>query len=499
MNLSTAGTIASNSLGTISKEISVISRNISNAHSQGYSAKSVQRVTGDSGAAEIAGIIRMADSVLFKSQLRAISGQANSWSISDGLAQIAQFMNLSSGSATDSVNSSSPAAFISKFATALQQYDASPSSATAGTAVLSAAQNLTQSLNDATTTTQQLRLKADQDIDASTAEINTILGRFQQVNSAIVFGAAAKADISDMLDERDSLLAALSSQLGISTVVRPNNDMVIYTDSGVTLFETTPRSVSFQPNPALGAGAAGNAVYVDGVQVTGRAGSASNIRSGALAGLTQLRDVVAPQFQSQLDEIARGLVVAFAESDQTGSGAPDSPGLFTFPVASGVPGAVAVAGLAGVIKINPNADPNQGGDVSRIRDGGISSPSNPAYVYNTTGAAGYSARIEQLISALSSPQLFDPGVGLNANMSVTSYATSSDGWLAAQKQQADNLTTYQSAMLNQSTEALSNSTGVNLDSQMAKMLDLENSYQATAKLLAMVDSIYSILFDSIRP
>ncbi len=57
-------------------------------------------------------------------------------------------------------------------------------------------------------------------------------------------------------------------------------------------------------------------VTVDGVPITG-ASSPMAIQSGALAGLADLRDTVAPEYQAQLDQIAGGLVNAFAESDQS--------------------------------------------------------------------------------------------------------------------------------------------------------------------------------------
>ncbi len=36
-------------------------------------------------------------------------------------------------------------------------------------------------------------------------------------------------------------------EIGITTLSRANGDVVVYTDSGVTLFETTARSVTFAP------------------------------------------------------------------------------------------------------------------------------------------------------------------------------------------------------------------------------------------------------------
>lgn len=498
MTLSTAGAVATQSLGTVSNQISVVSRNISGANSPGVNAKTALLVTSDNGAAEVAGVGRAANSALFRSLLVANAAQGAAATLSNGLDQIDRFLNISTSSAIDVSNNRSPAAFITQLTGALQAYSASPTNETSAQLALSAAQEVVASLNDATIATQQLRQQADAQIATSVADVNEILAKFQTVNREIVLGSASGADIADALDRRDILLTQLSQQIGITTVTRPNNDMVIYTDSGVTLFETTPRAVTFQTTATLAPGVAGTAIDIDGVRVTGSPASALALRSGALYGLTQLRDVAAPQFQDQLDEIARGLIVAFAETDQTGGGAPALPGLFTYAGAGATPGPALIPGLAGQIVVNANVDPAYGGVLTRLRDGGISNPGNPAYVYNASGGAGYAGRLIELANASGAPQAFDPAAGLGASGSLNGFSADSIGWLAAQRQQAGKATSYQDAMVTQTTQALSNATGVNLDDQMSQMLALENSYQASAKLLETINALFSTLFNAIR-
>lgn len=496
MSLSSAGAIANQSLGTIASQISVVSRNIAGANVSGYAAKHALVSTSVDGGVQIDGVARATNAALFRNSLQAISAEAASSVVSAGLDQIDQALGLSSSTATDIGTTRSPAALLSNLSSALQSYSASPSDATAAHAVLASAEALVQSLNDATVAVQQLRTQADSGIADSVASINSLLSEFQKVNADIVAGSQAGRDVADSLDKRDALLGKLSAEIGVTTVTRANNDMVIYTDSGATLFETTPRAVSFRPSGAFDGATVGNAVYVDGVQVTGSS-SPMPIQSGKLKGLIELRDVVAPQFQSQLDETARGLISAFAETDQTGASSASVPGLFTYPGATTTPSVGVIAGLAGQIAINANVDPSRGGDIDLLRDGGISNPSDPAYRYNSTGAAGYSARIQQLVAALAEPQAFDADAGLGAQASLTNYATSSVGWFAAQRQQATNDASYQTTLLSETTQALSNAIGVNLDQQMSKMLDLENSYQASAKLLSAVDAMYSALFQAL--
>ena len=52
-------------------------------------------------------------------------------------------------------------------------------------------------------------------------------------------------------------------EVKVSVVSRANNDIAVYTDSGVTLFDRSPRTVAFDTTN-LSAGVEGNAVTIDG-------------------------------------------------------------------------------------------------------------------------------------------------------------------------------------------------------------------------------------------
>ena len=324
--------------------------------------------------------------------------------------------------------------------------------------------------------------------------INSLLSQFQTVNNTIVSGTQAGSDVTDAVDTRNSILTQLSQQIGITTVTGSNNSMSIYTDSGVTLFNNVPMSVTFTPTTTYTASTVGNSVYVDGVPIT-NSSSTMAIQSGTLAGLANLRDNVAVTYQNQLDEIARGLIDDFAESDQSNPATlPTAPGLFTYPGAPAMPANNVNPGLAGTIEVNPNVDPSQGGSLSLLRDGGIADPTEAGYDYNPTGAASYSGRIQQLIGNLTQTMSFDPSAGPDTSDSVTGFAASSVSWLEANYQNADNQSTYQTTLASQASQAFSSETGVNLDDQMSQMLDLENSYQASSKLISTIDNVFNVLF-----
>jgi flagellar hook-associated protein 1 FlgK len=71
-------------------------------------------------------------------------------------------------------------------------------------------------------------------------------------------------------------------------------------------------------------------------------------------------------------------------------------------------------------------------------------------------------------------------------------------WSAGQKQAATNNAEQAAALLDRLSLALSNATGVNIDDEMARLLDIEHAYQASAKLIASVDMLYRTLFDVVN-
>ena len=498
MSLSAAFNIINSAFLSNAAQSAVISSNISNAGTPGYSREVANVLTNSYGGSDVASVTREANSALLEQVNASTSQAASEQALANGLAKLAQTVSdsaTSSSASGSTENGNSPSAMLANLQDALTTYEASPSDASAGQAVVTAASNLAASLNSGSAAAQQVREQADSDMASSVSTINSLLDQFSQVDATIVSGLATGANVSAAEDTRDTLLTQLSQQIGISTTTSANGSTSIYTDSGVTLFQDTPRTVSFTPTATLVAGASGNAVTVDGVPITGPSAPMA-IQSGALAGLANLRDTVAPEYQAQLDQIAGGLINAFGESDQstTTTGLPSLPGLFTTPGASGLPTAADTTGLAASIEVNPAVDPSQGGDVSLLQDGGVNGSN---YVYNTTGAAGYTGRIQEMIGAITATQLFDPSAGLGSSDSLTDYANASVSWLQSQNQQASNQVDYQNSVVSQATAALSNATGVSLDAEMTNMLNIENSYTTTAKLLTTVDDMFTALMNAV--
>ncbi len=500
MTLSSAFNIINSSFSAIGAQSSTIANNIANANTPGYSRQIANLATDPFGGVGVASVTRTANSALADQVNVATSDSAAQSAIANGLATLAQTVDDSSGvtSTGPLQNGDSPYAMMANFQSAMTTYEADPSNTSSAQAAVSAAQGVAASLNAGAQAVTQTRTQADQSIAQDVNSVNSLLAQFKTVNDSVVSGLASGSNVGSLEDQRDSLVTQISQQIGVTTSVNGNGSMAIFTDSGVTLFQTAPYQLTFSPSGTLGPNQTGAQVLVNGAPITG-ASSNMPIQSGAIAGLVQLRDDVAPQYQSQLDQIAGNLISAFQETDQstTNTGLPPLPGLFTAAGLTSVPTSANYAGLANSISIAASVDPSQGGNPLLLRDGGISDTSNLDYTYNTTGDSGYTGRLSQLISAMQAPMSFSSSGGLPTTASLSDYSNASVSWLQSANQQASGNQSYQSSLLTQASSALSNATGVNLDTELTNMLTIESSYTATAKLMTTVSSMLDTLVNAV--
>ena len=488
MSLSIGLDVALSGLSTTAQQTAVVSRNVARANDPNASRKSANIVTTGNGGIRVSSITRAANTALLEKMLSATSTAAGQQAIVEALDRLEETV-------ADPEFDTSPAAMIQKLNDAIQQYAAAPQDPIRAQTAVAAAQNLAVSLNDATRAVQDVRGQADAGMADSVNNLNTLLARFEAVNTEIVKGSRNGTDVTDLLDQRDGLLASMSEEVGIRTVSRDNGDMAVFTDSGVTLFDVSARSVTFNRTMLYTPGATGNTVYADGVPIAGGAG-VMLAHSGRLTGLAAVRDNATIVYQNQLDEIARGLVQAFAESDQSAIPTlPDAPGLFTYPGAPPLPPAgTLVAGVAGLIRVNPNVDPAEGGNLALLRDGGIAG--DPAYVCNPSGGSAYADRLNQYVTSLSQARSFDGVAQLSTDATLVGFASSSGAWLEQARKSANDGAEYANTLLERSSIALSNETGINIDEEMTSLLELERAFQASTRLITTIDNMMKTLLQA---
>jgi len=139
-------------------------------------------------------------------------------------------------------------------------------------------------------------------------------------------------------------------------------------------------------------------------------------------------------------------------------------------------------------------DPSVGGNVTLLRDGGAN---GAAYVANTSGGASYADLLIGYGDKLDQPMAFDPSAGITTASSVADYSANAIGWFESVRQQASTNADTKEALATRTAEALSNDTGVNVDQEMSLLLDLEHTYQASARMMKTVDDMLSALLDAV--
>jgi len=482
MSLTSALNTAQSSLSNYATQTGVVSRNIANASDPDYSRRDAVLTNSLIGAQGVS-IQRAQDMALFVRSITDTSTSSAQETLLDGLTDLKTILG-------GNDYETSPAVLIATMRDTLATFAAKPGEATLAQTAIADAVSVANGLQDASKAVQTVRYEADKEIGQQVDALNELLARFETNNNKVFSGTQTGKDVSAELDERDSLLKQISSIIGVTQITRSGNDMALYTSDGVTLFETVARPVEFETSSGYSASLDGNQVFVDGVPLAAGQGASTTGR-GSLQSLLQIRDEYAPEMQDQLDEIARALVVSFAESDQSASALPDLAGLFTWSGGPTVPtGATIVPGIAATLTVNPALVQSLGGDPLLLRDGGIN---GAAYISNSTAATGYSSLLDSYGQALDEPMAFDAAAGLSTSTDLLGFAADSIGWLELNRSDAASSAESREASLFRSVEALSNITGVSLDEEMSMLLELEQSYKASARLMTAVDEMLTAL------
>lgn len=503
--LSTAQAIFNNS-GT---QAGVASKNIANAQNPDYVRRSANVVQGGNGAM-IGNISRATNEPLLRQTIESSGIAAGQATLLAGLTEIKNLMG-------GNDNELSPAKLITTFRNDLDAFGSKANDTGLGISVISSAQDLVAGLNSAANKLQLIRKDADDQITQNVTDLNSLLTQFEEANNQVKNATAAGTDANDALDRREGLLKRISELVGVTSYVRPGNDMVLHTTDGTTLFEAVPRKVTFQPTTGFDASTVGSAVYIDGVAV--KAGESANTTAkGSIQAYLQIRDSAAPTFQTQLDEIARGLITAFAETGPDATPQTPATGLFTYTDTSGVlqsavpdatgvdldgdgkpdGGSLVIAGLASRILVNPAVVP-PAGSPNKLRDGGINDddadPNTPSPYLVNTGGSSYGELIDKYNENLEAPMVFDTNTQIGDAPDLLSLASDSMGWLEEYRSTATYSDENKTALLTRTLEAYSSITGVSLDEELSLLLDIEQSYKAGAKLMSTVDEMMRALLD----
>jgi flagellar hook-associated protein 1 len=307
VSLDIASRIAVSSLMTTQVQMSVASANISNADTTGYTEKTANQAavvsTGSGAGTTITGITSSVDKLLLKSLSKSNSELGSANTINNYLDQL-QSLYGSSGSSSSS--GTSIANTIASLESAISSLASTTNSASLQSNAVSSLDDLASQLRDTSSAIQQLRGNADKDIASSLDDVNQQLTTIADLNKQIKQVAASGQSTADLEDQRNTAVLDIASKMNVSYFVSSSGGMQVYTSSGQALVDGSVHELSYTAASSVSAsttypsgGLSG--ITVNGVDVT------SQITSGEIGGLIDLRDNVLTGAQSQLDQLANQL------------------------------------------------------------------------------------------------------------------------------------------------------------------------------------------------
>jgi flagellar hook-associated protein 1 FlgK len=508
MSLDGALSVAISGLANINSRLGLVSNNVANANTPDYSAELGNQQSLVAGSMPLGvhteAATRAVDLALQQSSFRQDTIVATLTTTTNSLGTIDALQG-TPGQGNDL------GSLLGKVQSAFSSLLGDPSNQPLQSAVVNAAGTLTTSINTLSTAYTQQRQVAQTDIVAQVTSINTSLAQIGSLSDRIIGARVGGQSTADLENLRDAAVHSLGGIIGIKTLNQPNGDLIITTATGTQLQTRAANGPLQTSNVVIGASASvanGGipAITLGGTDVT------RQLQGGRLGADITLRDATLPTFQGELDEFSQSLATRF-----------DAQGLTLFtdssgnvPTGGGVPAQTTYIGFSSEIQVNPaiRAAP------SLVRDGTHDVAGSPtsasAFSANVAGGpAGFTAMISRVLN-------FTFGAQAQPNVAQPPGATGAlgpDGSLTAPYSApatlADNATALVSAQAAVSADAtgqlsieqtiqttltsrLNKQSGVNMDTEMAQMIQLQNAYGANARIISTVQAMFTQLLAALR-
>lgn len=477
MSLLSALTTATSGLNAAQAGIDIASRNITNASVEGYTKKtqtqSTRIIDGQSSTVRLEQITREVNSQL-QTDVR------NQTSTVEELAIIDDFLGrleLEFGRPEDN---SSISAKITDLKKSFQVLATNPDSATAQADVLRAATAVAESFQSLSGAIQDLRAEADTRISESVDTINEALSNIEKLNGEIGARKAVGESTADLEDERDRWVTTLSEEIDIRTFTRNDGTIAIMTGGSDFLLDQTAVTLTFTPTNTVAPDVALNAVMLDNGFNAPFSINAS-INGGTLGGLLELRDTILPLAQDQLDSLAFELAQQF---DTITVGATTANIDLFVDAGNALPGTD--QGFSAQIKVNPTVTATP----TILRDGN-------GGTFTSSGVSDNSLALA-VIDMFDSAQTFVGVSGLNGTATLEEFAAELVSYQANQKADYESQLGFQDQVRTLLEERLRDESGVNVDEELASLIQLESAFAASARVLSSVQDALDELLAAVR-
>lgn len=475
MSIGTGLAIASSGLSAIDQQLSLVSQNIANANTSGYSVETATLTAATAngrGSGVISGPATRQLNTSIQAQLNgSIAQQSYQNVISTALSGIDQVM----GTPGQGNNLTS---LLGNLQSGFQTLLTDPSNAVQQSAVVSAAQTLTGQINSIASAVGAAGKTAVNTIGADVGTLNSTLAKIGTLNSQIIALAQQNKGTADLTNQRDVAIQKAISLTGAKAITQPDGSISLFSTNGIQLPTNGTGKVSVN--------ASGNSFSVGGTAVN---------FGGSIGGARQLVNTTLPQIQAGLDSFSQALASRF-------SGAGLS--LFTDP-AGNVPTS-ATAGLSDIITVNPAVTANpalvRDGNLSVTGASGTTIPPNPS-----GGPAGYTTLIQNVLGAAfgtttvaNTPQPAANSTYTDANGtatlpyavtgSLTTIVTNFTANEASLSSNAQSTAKATGSLVSALKTQAAGTSGVSIDQQMGLLVTLQNAYAANAKTVTIAQQMW---------
>lgn len=507
MSLNGALYVAQAGIAHTNRQLQVVSANIANAETPGYTRKTREGQTviaGDEAVGLRTGPLQRETDIALQSQLWRSTGDVSS---SETMQTMLQKISQAHGVPEDGT---SLGGVIGKLQEGFVSLDANPSDSSVQNGILTSALNVTQRFNDISTAIGQTRQDTQDQIVEEVSGLNADLKEINRLTTVIRQQKSAGLSAPDVEDQRDQAIAKVAERLSVRVSYQSDGSVLLATSAGQPL-PITDHNVFSTSGALLGAGAYHGGGAVPDITM-GSTDVTAGLSGGRLGALITLRDQTLPRMQGEADEAAQKLAFRFEQqglrlfSDAYGN----------VPPGGGVPAQAGYVGFAGVIRVNPAVSQNS----QLVRDGthavSASAGGPTAFTPNPAGGpAGFSTLIDRVLNfalgqevSPGNPQgsFATTGLGPAGNVSssfvaprsISDYATTMTTAQTADIASVGGRVTSETALRDILQTRFQDRVGVDVDQEMSHLIVLQNSYAANARMISAVQTMWDQTLDMVR-
>lgn len=444
--------------------LQTVSHNIANKNTEGYSRQQVETFSNfPNGAgkmrvgtgARAVTVQRVNNPYLEKqlagekSQLGFLNGQ------NVALMRLEQVYNEQQ---VDGLNSS-----IGKFFNSFRELSTNPESMPKRIAVKESADLLVRDFNRVGEQLADIRKEANGQAQVQVNEINSVTQEIASLNMQVQKVEIGGGFANDERDRRDALLKNLGELIDIKWAEGKDSTVTISTaDDAILVVGNEARKLEAVSTPGRENKAEGDFdimyyhnEYAEPMVLTDR------IRGGKLGGLLSVRDGDVTEFERKIDMLSFEIANRVNDLHRQGHNAYNQRGEDFFSHVGGQDGA------SGTIKINPTIL----GDVGRIVAG--ADPNSPG-----------DNRIANMISDVQHSKSM-----LDGATSIDEYYNGMVAELGLRTQNINGMVATQEGVVNQLENLRESYSGVNIDEEIASMIQWQKQFDASARIIRTADEM----------